>query len=74
MPRSTSDERIKKAGGDSQRYIYVLAEYGQARRVTRTQMYYNAMEKAVSVARVILFDPDAPMDLTLFRQIAKSAP
>ncbi len=72
--RSTSDERIKKAGGDSQRYIHVLAEYGQARRVTRTQMYYNAMEKAISVARVILFDPDAPMDLTLFRQIAKSAP
>ena len=72
--RSTSDERIKKADGESERYLHVLAEYGQAKKVTRTQMYYNAMENAVSVARVILFDPDAPLDLTLFRQIATNTP
>ena len=72
--KSTSDERIKKADGDSQRYLHVLAEYRQAQKVTRTQMYYSAMEKVLSVARVILFDPEAPLDLNLFRQINTNAP
>lgn len=61
-------ERIKKAQGDAERYLAILAEYRQAKQVTKLNLYMQRMENVLNKARLILFNPQeqGPLDLNLF--------
>ena len=64
--RSAREERVQEAQGAAERYGDILAEYRQAREITRRDLYFRHMERVLREARVILFDPDNPIDLNLF--------
>jgi membrane protease subunit HflK len=49
-------QRVNRALGEADRFTRVLAEYEQAKTVTRTRLYLDAMEKVLSGMRVIIPD------------------
>ena len=66
--RAEADQRIQKAVGDyakrvnlaqgeADRFLSVLAEYRQAKEVTRTRLYVEAMERILSSMKVVILDP-----------------
>jgi modulator of FtsH protease HflK len=51
-------EKIKRAQGDTARFIALLMEYRKAKDVTRKRLYLEAMEEIVSKARKLIVDSD----------------
>ncbi len=70
--KAFADERVKQAQGAAKRYLAILAEYRQARQVTRTTLYLKEMEKVLGRARIVLLDPRFPLDLNLFSRGART--
>jgi membrane protease subunit HflK len=60
---------VAEAEGESQRFLSVLAEYEQAKDVTRTRLYLETMEKVFRDSNKILLERDSgvlpylPLDL-----------
>ncbi len=52
-------ERIAVAKGDADRFLKLLAEYRNARTVTRTRLYVDAMERIFSSTKIIILDESA---------------
>ncbi len=53
------ETRIAQAEGDSARFLSILAEYSQARDVTRARLYLEAMERILPNIRKFVITPDA---------------
>ncbi len=63
---SEAEERIKSAEGDAARYLSILEEYNQAKKITKTNLFMDRMEEVLNRAQVILLDPRDGVDLNLF--------
>ncbi len=50
------DQVIARAEGDAQRFNKLLAEYSQAKRITRDRLYIDAMESVLSNSSKVLID------------------
>ncbi|HUU86022.1 MAG TPA: FtsH protease activity modulator HflK [Phycisphaerae bacterium] len=50
-------DRVNRAQGEAARFLSVLQEYRQARQITRTRLYVEAMERILSRTKVIVLDP-----------------
>lgn len=50
--------RVNRAQGQAARFLSVLQEYRQARQVTRTRLYVEAMERILSQMRLVVLDPE----------------
>ena len=50
--------RVNRAQGEAARFLSVLQEYRQARQVTRTRLYVEAMERILSQMSVVVLDPE----------------
>jgi membrane protease subunit HflK len=55
-------DRVNRARGDSSRFLSVLAEYQQAKQVTRTRLFVDAMERLFAKMKVIIVNRRNPGD------------
>ncbi len=53
-------DRVKRAQGDSARFLSLLDEYNKAKDVTRNRLYLEAMEDVLGQAGKIVLNPDDP--------------
>ena len=61
-------ERVNRAKGEAGRFLSVLKEYRQAKQITRTRLYVEAMERILSQAKLVILDAregQAPAKITI---------
>jgi modulator of FtsH protease HflK len=51
-----ASEKVARARGESERFLSMLAEYDQARDVTRERLYLEALEEVLAPAEKIILD------------------
>jgi membrane protease subunit HflK len=51
------EERVLRAQGDSERFIALSEEYQKAKRITRSRLYLEAMERVLSKVKKLIVDP-----------------
>ena len=49
-------DRVDRARGDADRFLSLLAEYRQAKDITRTRLYVETMERVFSKMDVVILD------------------
>ena len=61
-------DRVNRAQGEAGRFLSVLEEYRQARLITRTRLYVEAMERILSRMKLVILDAQqgqAPSKVTI---------
>ncbi|MFH0981025.1 MAG: FtsH protease activity modulator HflK [Planctomycetota bacterium] len=54
--QARATERINRARGDTDWFLSLLAEYRQAKAVTRTRLYVETMERVLAKMKVVILD------------------
>ena len=66
-------ERIKRAQGDTDRFLALLKEYEKAKDVTRKRLYLETMEQILPGIRKFVIDPEVSGNLLQFLPLEKGA-
>ena len=66
-------ERIKRAQGDTDRFLALLKEYEKAKDVTRKRLYLETMEQILPSIRKFVIDPEVSGNLLQFLPLEKGA-
>lgn len=66
-------ERIKRAQGDTDRFLALLKEYQKAKDVTRKRLYLETMEQILPGIRKFVIDPEVSGNLLQFLPLEKGA-
>lgn len=62
-------ERVSRAQGDARRFLSLLPEFRGAADLTATRLYWEAMERILARARIVVLAPprpDQPTEVTIF--------
>ncbi len=61
--RGDSASAVSRATGDADRFTAVLAEYQNARAISRTRLWLETMETVLATVRKYIVEPDGDLDL-----------
>ena len=64
-------ERVKRAQGDTDKFLAILKEYEKAKNVTRKRLYLETMEQILPGIRKFVIDPEAGGNLLQFLPLEK---